>query len=88
MLCNAFSFGYLPGVWVLKADVSEHFIGSIFIGRSMKYDRGWSVWDKSRNTIPIFFRSVKKTNSAFAIQYLLMEQTGLWVLIFFNDLPN
>jgi len=45
MLCNAFSFGYLPGVWVLKADVSEHFIGSIFIGRSMKYDRGWSMWD-------------------------------------------
>ena len=31
-----FSFGYLPGVWVLKADVSEHFIGSIFIGKSMK----------------------------------------------------
>jgi len=34
-VCNAFSFGYLPGVRVLKADVSEHFIGSIFIGRSM-----------------------------------------------------
>ena len=36
-ICNAFSFGYLPGIWVLKADVSEHFIGSIFIGRLMKY---------------------------------------------------
>jgi len=22
-ICSAFSFGYLPGVWVLKADVSE-----------------------------------------------------------------
>jgi hypothetical protein len=31
-----FSFGYFPGVWVLMADVSEHSIGSIFIGRSMK----------------------------------------------------
>jgi hypothetical protein len=27
------------------ADVSEHCIGSVFIGRSMKYDRGWDVWD-------------------------------------------
>jgi len=27
-ICSAFSFGYLPGVWVLKADVSEHSIGS------------------------------------------------------------
>ena len=33
---NAFSFGYLPGVRVLKADVSELSVGSIFIGRSMK----------------------------------------------------
>jgi len=24
------SSGYFPGVWVLKADVSEHCIGSIF----------------------------------------------------------
>ena len=44
-LCNAFSFGYLPGVRVLKADVSELSVGSIFIGRSMKCDRDWSVWD-------------------------------------------
>jgi hypothetical protein len=43
--CNAFSSVYLPGVRVLKADVSEHSISSIFIGRSMKYDRGLSVWD-------------------------------------------
>jgi len=43
IFCSAFSFGYLPGVWVLKADVSEHSISSIFIGRSMKYDRGWDV---------------------------------------------
>jgi hypothetical protein len=28
---------------VLIADVSEHSIGSIFKGRSMKYDRGWDV---------------------------------------------
>jgi len=43
--CSAFSFGYLPGVWVLKAEFSEHSIGSIFIGRLMKYDRGWGLWD-------------------------------------------
>jgi hypothetical protein len=43
--CNAFSFGYLPGVQVLKADVSELSVGSIFIGRSMKCDRDWSVRD-------------------------------------------
>jgi hypothetical protein len=30
------SSGYLPGVWVLKADVSEHCVGSIF-------NRWWSV---------------------------------------------
>jgi len=28
---------------VLIADVSEHSIGSIFISRSMKYDRGWDM---------------------------------------------
>jgi len=31
--CNTFSFGYLPGVRVLKADVSELSVGSIFIYR-------------------------------------------------------
>ena len=30
------SSGYFPGVWVLKADVSEHCVGSIF-------NRWWSV---------------------------------------------
>ena len=35
-LCSMFSFGYFPGVWVLKTDVSEPSIGSIFIGRWMK----------------------------------------------------
>jgi hypothetical protein len=34
---NMFSFGDFPGVWVLIADVSEHCIGAIFKGRSMKY---------------------------------------------------
>jgi hypothetical protein len=29
---------------VLIADVSEHSIGSIFKGRSMKYDWVWDVW--------------------------------------------
>jgi hypothetical protein len=29
---------------VLIADVSEHFVGSVFKFRSMKYDRGWDVW--------------------------------------------
>ena len=31
-----FSFGYFPGVWGLKADVSEPSIGSIFLGRLRK----------------------------------------------------
>ena len=30
-LCSMFSFGYFPGVWGLKADVSEPSIGSIFL---------------------------------------------------------
>jgi len=30
---------------MLIADVSKHSIGSIFIGRSMKYDRVWDVRD-------------------------------------------
>jgi hypothetical protein len=37
--CNErLSSGYFPGVWVLKADVSEHCVGSIF-------NRWWSVND-------------------------------------------
>ena len=32
------------GILVLIADVSEPSIISIFIGRWMKYDRGWDVW--------------------------------------------
>ena len=31
-LCSMFSFGYFPSIWVLKADISEPSIGSIFIG--------------------------------------------------------
>ena len=31
-----FSFGYFPGVWDLKADVSEPSISSIFLGRWRK----------------------------------------------------
>jgi hypothetical protein len=45
MFFNVFSFGCLPGVQVLKADISELSAGSIFIGRSMKCDRDWSVRD-------------------------------------------
>ena len=33
---SMFSFGYFPGVWGLKADVSEPSIGSIFLGRWRK----------------------------------------------------
>ena len=33
ILRSMFSFGYFPGVWGLKADVSEPSIGSIFLGR-------------------------------------------------------
>ena len=32
-LRSMFSFGYFPGVWGLKADISEPSIGSIFLGR-------------------------------------------------------
>jgi len=35
-LCSVFSFGYFPGVWGLKADVSEP---SIFLGRWRKMAR-------------------------------------------------
>ena len=31
--CCLFSFGWFPGVWFIYADVSEHFICSIFKGR-------------------------------------------------------
>ena len=34
--CSMFSFGYFPGVWGLKVDVSEPSIGSIFLGRKME----------------------------------------------------
>jgi len=36
IVCDKLPSGYFPGVWVLKADVSEHCIGSIF-------NRRWSV---------------------------------------------
>jgi len=31
--CCIHSFGWFPGVWILYADVSEHSLCSIFIGR-------------------------------------------------------
>ena len=34
-----FSFGYFPGVWIIYADVSEHSICSIFIGKPMKMEQ-------------------------------------------------
>jgi len=43
-ICNLFLFGQFPGVWVLIADVSELTVGSIFIGRWMKYVSGWILW--------------------------------------------
>jgi hypothetical protein len=42
-LCSMFSFGYFPGVWGLKADVSEPSIGSIFLGRWRKHNSGSDV---------------------------------------------
>jgi len=42
-LSSMFPFGYFPGVWVLKSDVSEPSIGSIFMGRWMKNEWGWDV---------------------------------------------
>jgi len=44
--CNLFVFGQFPDVWFLIADVSELTVGSIFIGRWMKYVyvSGWIVW--------------------------------------------
>ena len=38
-----FSFGYFPGVWDLKADVSEPSIGSTFLGRWRKNNSGCDV---------------------------------------------
>jgi hypothetical protein len=43
------SFGCFPGVSVLIADISEHHIGSIFKGRSMKYDGVWDLWGSGRS---------------------------------------
>jgi hypothetical protein len=37
------SSGYFPGVWVLKADVSEHCVGSIF-------KRWWRILRRRENT--------------------------------------
>jgi len=31
--CCMLSFGWFPGVWNLYADVPEHYVWSIFIGR-------------------------------------------------------
>jgi hypothetical protein len=47
---DGLSSGYIPGVWVLKADVSEHCVGSIF-------NRWWSVkfitcWRWNRHGVP------------------------------------
>ena len=44
------SSGYFPGIWVLKADVSEHCVGSIF-------NRWWSshfttCWRWNRHSVP------------------------------------
>jgi len=33
--CCMLSFGWFPGVWILYADVSEHSVSSIFIGREV-----------------------------------------------------
>jgi len=58
-----FSFGYFPGVWGLKADVSEHSICSIFLGRwrkniykyminaSEQQLAIWEIWRVSDNVI-------------------------------------
>jgi hypothetical protein len=35
-ICNMFSFGCFPGVWLLISDVPEPSIGSIFLGSSMQ----------------------------------------------------
>jgi hypothetical protein len=55
VLCNGYnsitverlSSGYFPGVWVLKADVSEHCVGSIF--------NRWSPVEDGTDTV---FRNV------------------------------
>jgi hypothetical protein len=35
---NVLSSGYFPGVWILKADVSEHSVGSIFTHPPVKME--------------------------------------------------
>jgi hypothetical protein len=48
---SVFSFGCFPGVWMLIADVSEHCIGSIFKGRSMKSSLAF-LWRWNRYSVP------------------------------------
>ena len=38
-MCSMFSFGYFPGFWGLKADVSEPSIGSIFLHLPRKMEQ-------------------------------------------------
>ena len=50
-----FSFGYFPGVWIIYADVSEHSICSIFIGRwyGTSYHLPMKMEQIERNTLSV-----------------------------------
>ena len=37
------SSGWFPGVWILYADISEHSVCSIFIGRYVQNDKIWEM---------------------------------------------
>jgi hypothetical protein len=49
--CCMLSFGWFPGIWILRADVSEHSVCSIFIGGVSLHNiqntaKGWSKKNK------------------------------------------
>jgi hypothetical protein len=41
--CRIFAFGLFPGVCSLNANVSEHFVRSIFIGEYVRSDSGGEI---------------------------------------------
>jgi len=82
------SSGYFPGVWVLKADVSEHCVGSIF-------NRWWSVsdfttcWRWNRHRVPkrrllilrrrgITQKTIYHVQDLFFFSYGAATQHGSW----------
>jgi len=47
-ICCMLSFGWFPGVWILYADVSEHSVFSIFMGRWVRVHAPTCLWRWNR----------------------------------------